>query len=136
MLAAINAAGLTDLYAGGPTLLFLPPTDHAFAVLPQAQRDALLADPAALAATLRSHTVGAYVPRGSLAPTPGGRFDRSFKNLNGETIRISGDYAINGGPGGGERIGSPTAHKSTRQRRVVSAGPIGKLSARPMETTR
>jgi uncharacterized surface protein with fasciclin (FAS1) repeats len=102
VLAAIKAAGRTDLYAGGPTLLFLPPTDHAFAVLPQAQRDALLADPAALAAMLRSHTVGAYVPRGSLAPTPGSRFDRGFKNLNGETIRISGDYAINGGPGGGE----------------------------------
>jgi len=39
---------------------------------------------------------------GSLAKTPGGSFDRSFKNLNGETIRISGDYAINGGAGGGE----------------------------------
>lgn len=102
VLAAIKTAGMTDLYAGGPTLLFLPPTDHAFAALPKAQREALLADPAALAAMLRSHTIAAYVPRGSLAKTPGGSFDRSFKNLNGETIKISGDYAINGGAGGGE----------------------------------
>jgi hypothetical protein len=62
----------------------------------------VLANPAALAAMQRSHTIGAYVPRGSLATTPGGRFDRKFKDLNGETIKISGDYTINGGPGGGE----------------------------------
>jgi uncharacterized surface protein with fasciclin (FAS1) repeats len=86
---------------GGATLLFLPPTDRAFAALPQVARDSLLADPAALAAMLRSHTIAKYVPRGSRAKTPGGSFGRSFKNLNGETITISGDYAINGGPGGG-----------------------------------
>jgi uncharacterized surface protein with fasciclin (FAS1) repeats len=102
VLAAIKTAGMTDLYAGGPTLLFLPPTDRAFADLPQPDRDRLLADPAALAAMLRSHTIAGYVPRGSLAKTPGGSFDRSFKNLNGETIKIGGDYAINGGTGGGE----------------------------------
>lgn len=102
LLAAIKTAGMTDLYGGGSTVLFLPPTDRAFAAVPQARRDALLADPAALAAMLRSHTIAAYVPRGSLAKTPGGSFDRSFKNLNGETIKISGDYAINGGSGGGE----------------------------------
>jgi uncharacterized surface protein with fasciclin (FAS1) repeats len=101
VLAAIKTAGMTDLYTGGATLLFLPPTDRAFTDLPQAQRDALLADPAALAAMLRSHTIGAYVPRGSLAATPGDPFGRSFKNLNGETIKISGDFAINGGTGGG-----------------------------------
>jgi uncharacterized surface protein with fasciclin (FAS1) repeats len=102
VLAAIKTAGMTDLYTGGPTLLFLPPTDRAFADLPQPDRDRLLADPAALAAMLRSHTIAAYVPRGSLATTPGGSFDRSFTNLNGETIKIGGDYAINGGTGGGE----------------------------------
>jgi uncharacterized surface protein with fasciclin (FAS1) repeats len=102
VLAAIKTAGMTDLYTGGATLLFLPPTDRAFTVLPQAQRDALLADPAALAAMLRSHTIGAYVPRGSLATTPGGSLDRTFKNLNGETIKIGSDFGINGGSGGGE----------------------------------
>ena len=50
---------------------------------------------------LRSHTIAAYVPRGSLAKTPGGQFDRTFTNLNGETIKIGGDFAINGGCGGG-----------------------------------
>ena len=74
--AAIEKAGMTDLYTGGATLLFLPPTDEAFAAMPQADREALLSDPAALAAMFRSHTVAAYVPRGSLATTPGGTFDR------------------------------------------------------------
>ena len=39
------------------------------------------------------------VPRGSLANTPGGSFDRSFTNLNGETIKNGSDFAINGGTG-------------------------------------
>ena len=75
-VGAIEKAGLTDLYTGGATLLFLPPTDKAFAAMPQADREALLSDPAALAAMFRAHTVAAYVPRGSLAKTPGGTFDR------------------------------------------------------------
>jgi uncharacterized surface protein with fasciclin (FAS1) repeats len=101
VLAAIKTAGMTDLYASTSAMLFLPPTDRAFAALPQDRRDALLVDPAALAAMLRSHTIAEYVPRGSLAKTPGGSFDRSSTNLNGETIKISGDFAINGGGGGG-----------------------------------
>ena len=92
---------MTDLYTGGATLLFLPPTDKAFAAMPPAEREKLLADPAALAAMLRSHTVAAYVPRGSLAKTPGGPFDRTFTTLSGDTIIIGADYTVNGGGGGG-----------------------------------
>ena len=84
MLEAIKTAGMTDLSTGDTTVLFLPPTDRAFADLPQSQREALLANPTALAAMLRSHTIAQYVPRGSLAKTPGGQFDRTFTNLNGE----------------------------------------------------
>ena len=101
LVGAIEKAGMTDLYTGGATLLFLPPTDKAFAAMPQADREALLADPAALAAMLRSHTVAAYVPRGSLAKTPGGTFDRTFTTLSGDTIMIGADYTVNGGGGGG-----------------------------------
>jgi uncharacterized surface protein with fasciclin (FAS1) repeats len=95
-LAAIKTAGLTDLYTTGGPVLFLPPTDQAFAAMPATQRDALLADPSALATMLRAHTIAGYVPRGSLAATPGGSFDRTFTNLNGDPITISGDYNING----------------------------------------
>jgi uncharacterized surface protein with fasciclin (FAS1) repeats len=92
---------MTDLYTGGATVLLLAPTDCAFSDLPQAQRDALLANPTALANMLRSHTIAEYVPRGGLATTPGGSFDRTFTNLKGETIKIGNDFAINGGTGGG-----------------------------------
>ena len=94
-LQAINKAGLTDMY-NNATMLFLPPTDQAFAEMPKTQRDALLADPAALARMLRAHTIAAYVPRGSLAQTPGGPFNRRFTNLLGDPIVIGGDFLING----------------------------------------
>ena len=100
MLAAIQTAGLTGLYTTDGPVLFLVPTDKAFADLPAAQRDALLADPAALADMLRSHTISGYVPRGSLATTPGGSFDRTFTNLKGETIKIGNDYIVNGANAG------------------------------------
>jgi len=58
---------MTDLYTGGAPLFFLPPTDRAFAVLPQAQRDALLSDPAALASGLAAAPPGAW--RGELIMT-------------------------------------------------------------------
>jgi uncharacterized surface protein with fasciclin (FAS1) repeats len=101
LFGAIEKAGMTDLYTGGATLLFLPPTDKAFAAMPPADREALLSDPAALAAMLRAHTVAAYVPRGSLAKTPGGTFDRTFTNLNGDTIKIGNDFTVNGAAVGG-----------------------------------
>jgi uncharacterized surface protein with fasciclin (FAS1) repeats len=100
-VSAIETAGMTELYTGAATLLFLPPTDKAFAAMPQADREALLSDPAALAAMLRAHTVAAYVPRGSLAKTPGGTFDRTFTNLNGDKIKIGNNFTVNGGGGGG-----------------------------------
>jgi uncharacterized surface protein with fasciclin (FAS1) repeats len=97
--AAIETAGLTELYEGGP-LLFLPPTDQAFADMPDAERTALLDDPDALANMLRAHTIDAYVPRGSLAPTPGQPAERTFTNLLGDPITITDGYTVNGGPAG------------------------------------
>jgi hypothetical protein len=97
--AAIETAGLTDLYEGGP-LLFLAPTDQAFADMPDAERTALLGDPDALADMLRAHTIEGYVPRGSLAPTPGDPAERTFTNLLGDPITITSGYTINGGPSG------------------------------------
>jgi hypothetical protein len=45
---------------------------------------------------LRAHTIAGYVPRGSLAKTPGGTFDRTFTNLTGDTIAVGADFTVNG----------------------------------------
>ncbi len=104
VIDAIETAGLTDMYSAATPLLFLPPTDQAFAAMPAADRDALLADPTALADLLRAHTIEAYVPRGSLTTGPGVTpccaFDRTFTNLLGDTIKIGNDFSINGAGGG------------------------------------
>jgi uncharacterized surface protein with fasciclin (FAS1) repeats len=57
LLAAVNAAGLTEtLEEGGPFTVFAP-TDGAFANLPEGTVEALLEDPEALAAILLYHVV-------------------------------------------------------------------------------
>jgi len=57
LLAAVEAAGLTDILQGeGPFTVFAP-TDDAFASIPEADLEALLADQQALAAVLTYHVV-------------------------------------------------------------------------------
>ena len=61
LIAAVEAAGLTETLAGeGPFTVFAP-TDEAFAALPAGTVEALLADPAALAAILTYHVVAGKV---------------------------------------------------------------------------
>ena len=96
LLGAIKTAGLTDtLNTGGPYVFFAP-TDAAFAALPQDKRDALLADPQALANLLRSLIVPGYFPLGSLSKTPTVAFDRSLTNMAGAKLVIGGGFTING----------------------------------------
>jgi uncharacterized surface protein with fasciclin (FAS1) repeats len=57
LAAALKAAGLVDTLKGpGPFTVFAP-TDEAFAKIPKAQLDALLADKAKLTAVLTYHVV-------------------------------------------------------------------------------
>ncbi len=57
LATALEAAGLIETLKGeGPFTVFAP-TDEAFAKVPQATLDALLADPEALAAVLTYHVV-------------------------------------------------------------------------------
>ena len=57
LAAALTAAGLVDTLKGkGPFTVFAP-TDEAFAKIPKAQLDALLADKAKLTAVLTYHVV-------------------------------------------------------------------------------
>ena len=61
LAAALTAAGLIDTLKGpGPFTVFAP-TDAAFAKVPKAQLDALLADKAKLTSVLTYHVVGGKV---------------------------------------------------------------------------
>jgi uncharacterized surface protein with fasciclin (FAS1) repeats len=100
-LSAIKTARLTDVFTSGKPLLVLAPTDDAFAALPKETLDALMADPKALVDLVHNHVVEEYVPRGSLAKTPGGGFDRTFTNMLGTQIVIGGEYSVNGTNVGG-----------------------------------
>jgi uncharacterized surface protein with fasciclin (FAS1) repeats len=61
LAAALTAAGLIDTLKGpGPFTVFAP-TDDAFAKIPKAQLDALLADKAKLTAVLTYHVVAGKV---------------------------------------------------------------------------
>ena len=61
LAAALTAAGLIDTLKGpGPFTVFAP-TDDAFAKIPKAQLDALLADKAKLTAVLTYHVVSGKV---------------------------------------------------------------------------
>jgi len=104
-LAALKTTGLTQMLAtGGPYLLF-PPTDEAFAALPKATRDALLADPKTLADVLRAHIVEGYYPPGTLITGRfADRFERTVSNMLGAKLALSSDDGlfINGDRVGGE----------------------------------
>ena len=61
LAAALTAAGLIDTLKGkGPFTVFAP-TDAAFAKIPKADLDALLADKAKLTSVLTYHVIGAKV---------------------------------------------------------------------------
>ncbi len=61
LAAALQAAGLVDTLKGtGPFTVFAP-TDDAFAKIPKAQLDALLADKAKLTAVLTYHVISGAV---------------------------------------------------------------------------
>lgn len=67
LLAAAQAAGIVaDLQGAGPLTLFAP-TDEAFAKIPKADLDALLADPAKLKAVLYYHVVSGAVKAADVA---------------------------------------------------------------------
>ena len=57
LVKALQAAGLTDTLKGAGPFTVFAPSNRAFARLPQAQRDALMADPAALKNVLTYHVI-------------------------------------------------------------------------------
>ena len=92
LVAAVQAAGLVETLKGeGPFTVFAP-TDDAFAALPEGTVDALLADPAALAAILTYHVVAGKVMSTDL--TEG----MTATTVNGApiTITLEGGAKVNG----------------------------------------
>jgi uncharacterized surface protein with fasciclin (FAS1) repeats len=93
LVAAVEAAGLAGTLSGpGPFTVFAP-TDAAFAKLPAGTVEALLQDPAALAAILTYHVVqgrvtAADVVKLTSAATVNGQ--SLSVEVNGATVRIGG----------------------------------------------
>jgi uncharacterized surface protein with fasciclin (FAS1) repeats len=85
LLAAVEAAGLTDVLKGdGPFTVFAP-TDEAFAAIPAADLNALLADVDALTSVLTYHVVpGALSAQDVLGSA-------SLATVNGSSAPISLD---------------------------------------------
>ncbi len=82
LIAAVEAAGLAQTLAeGGPFTVFAP-TDEAFAQIPQADLQALLADKEALAAVLTYHVVpGKVYARDVVGLT-------SATTVNGQSVQV------------------------------------------------
>jgi uncharacterized surface protein with fasciclin (FAS1) repeats len=82
LVAAVQAAGLVETLAGpGPFTVFAP-TDEAFALIPEADLKALLADKEALTAVLTYHVVGGIVGSGEVVKLS------SAETVNGQSVSI------------------------------------------------
>jgi uncharacterized surface protein with fasciclin (FAS1) repeats len=82
LVAAVKAAGLVETLSGeGPFTVFAP-TDEAFALIPQADLDALLADKEALTAVLTYHVVPGKVFAKDVVDLS------SAKTVNGQSVQI------------------------------------------------
>ena len=95
LLAAVKAAGLVETLQGdGPFTVFAP-SDEAFAKVPKAALDALLADKAALKSVLTFHVVPGRVAANDIVKGNGA----SPKTVNGQPLDIKvrdGKVYVNG----------------------------------------
>jgi uncharacterized surface protein with fasciclin (FAS1) repeats len=84
LVTAVGAVpGLADTLNGAEELTVFAPTNDAFAKIPEADLDALLADPDALAAVLSHHVVGANLDPEAVVGTQ--------DTLNEDTVAVEGD---------------------------------------------
>ena len=82
LIAAVEAAGLVDvLKSDGPFTVFAP-TDEAFAAIPEADLNALLADKEALTAVLTYHVVSGKVMASDVVSL------ESAETVNGQSVDI------------------------------------------------
>lgn len=84
LVTAVGAVpGLADTLNGAEALTVFAPTNDAFAKIPEADLNALLADPDALAAVLSHHVVGADLDPEAVVGTQ--------DTLNETTVTVEGD---------------------------------------------
>jgi len=93
LLAALQAAGLVETLSGeGPFTVFAP-TNAAFAKIPKADLDKLLADKAALTKVLTYHVVAGRVPSSQVVTL------KEAKTVQGQSVGIAlkdGKVILNG----------------------------------------
>ena len=93
LLAAVKAAGLVETLSGpGPFTVFAP-TNEAFAKIPKADLDKLLADKAALTKVLTYHVVAGRVPSSEVVKL------KEAKTVQGQSVTIAvsgGTVTLNG----------------------------------------
>ncbi|MEU9856238.1 fasciclin domain-containing protein [Streptomyces sp. NPDC047974] len=91
LVAAVEKAGLVDTLNNAEDITVFAPTNDAFAKIPKADLDKVLADKAALTEILTYHVVDEPVEKADLA-------DGSFKTLQGDTLTTAGSgdtYKVN-----------------------------------------
>jgi uncharacterized surface protein with fasciclin (FAS1) repeats len=85
LLAAVKAAGLVETLQGdGPFTVFAP-SDAAFAKIPKAKLDALLADKAALTSLLTYHVVSGRVMAADIVKANGAK----PTTVNGQSVNVT-----------------------------------------------
>jgi len=92
LAAAVDAADLGEALAGGDEITLFAPTNDAFADIPQAALDAVLADPEQLAQLLLYHAVAGKVMSSDLA-------DGDVDTLQGAPVSVvvaNGKVTVNG----------------------------------------
>ena len=87
---ALRAAGLTETLEGaGPYTIFAP-TNEAFGKIPSTQLDALMKDPAKLAAVVKGHIVsGKLMKADVIKALTTGKGKAVLKTLDGQDITLS-----------------------------------------------
>ncbi|MGW6564886.1 fasciclin domain-containing protein [Streptomyces sp. NPDC054975] len=83
LVSAVKAAGLVDTLNKAEDITVFAPTNDAFAKIPKADLDKVLADKAALTKILTYHVVEEKVDKSDLG-------DGSFKTLQGGTLTTEG----------------------------------------------
>ncbi|GLW54571.1 hypothetical protein Kpho01_25820 [Kitasatospora phosalacinea] len=91
LVTAVKQAGLVDTLNSAQNITVFAPTNDAFAKIPKADLDALLADKAKLTKVLTYHVTPERLAPGSLAGT--------HKTLEGGDLAVTGsepDFTVNG----------------------------------------
>ena len=87
---AVRAAGIAETLEGAGPFTIFAPTNEAFGKIPSAQLDALMKDPAKLAALLKGHVVsGKLMKADVIKALTTGKGKATLKTLDGQDLTLS-----------------------------------------------